>query len=89
MMIDASMRTTITLDPEAEALVKKAMKERDVSFKQVVNEAIVRSLGLPRRAPVNLPTHSMGPPRVNLDKATQLAGELEDIELLRKMAMGK
>jgi uncharacterized protein len=41
MIIDASMRTTITLDPEAEALVKKAMKERDVSFKQVVNEAIV------------------------------------------------
>ena len=84
------MRTTITLDPEAEALVKKAMRERHLSFKQVVNEAIVSGLA-PResRAPVKLPTHRLGRPRVNLDKALQLAGELEDEEILRKMSMGK
>jgi phosphatidylethanolamine-binding protein (PEBP) family uncharacterized protein len=83
------MRTTVTLDPEAEALVKKAMKERGLSFKQVVNDAIKNGL-VPRRPPtIDLPTHDYGPALVNLDKATQLAGELEDQEILRKMSMGK
>ena len=84
------VRTTITLEPEAEALVKKAMKERNLSFKEVVNQAIVSGLAAPASRPrVKLPTHRMGPPRINLDKATQLAGELEDEEILRKMSMGK
>ena len=39
-----SVRTTITLDPETAALVEKAMKQRGLSFKQVVNEAIIRGL---------------------------------------------
>jgi hypothetical protein len=84
------VRTTITLTPEAEALVRKAMQERRLSFKQVVNEAIMTALAAQeRRAPVHFPTYDMGPPRVNLDKALQLAGELEDEEILRKMSMGK
>jgi hypothetical protein len=84
------VRTTITLDPEAEALVKKAMRERHMSFKQVINEAIVSSLAhRESRPPIKLPTHRLGRPRVNLDKALQLAGELEDEEILRKMSMGK
>jgi hypothetical protein len=84
------MRTTITLDPEAEALVKKAMQERRQSFEEVVNEAIVSGLA-PReaRSPVKLPTHRLGVPRINLDKAVQLAGLLEDEQILRKMSMGK
>ena len=34
-------------------------------------------------------TASMGLPTVNLDKALQLAGELEDEELIRKQRLGK
>jgi hypothetical protein len=83
------VRTTITLDAEAAALVQKAMRERKLSFKQVVNDAIVRGLAPQQRATVDLPSHDYGPPLVNLDKATQLAGELEDEEILRKMSMGK
>jgi hypothetical protein len=83
------MRTTITLDPEAEALVKKAMAERKLSFKEVVNLAIKNGLAPTERPRVNLPTHRMGPPLVNLDKASQLAGDLEDEEIIRKMSMGK
>lgn len=83
------MRTTITLDPEAEDLVKRAMKERGVSFKQVVNEAIMRGLATAPREPVDLPVFSMGPARFDIDKALTLAGELEDAEILRKMSMGK
>jgi hypothetical protein len=83
------MRTTITLDSETEALVKKAMKERNMSFKQVVNDAIRNGLVPQRRPIIDLPTHNYGPPLINLDKATQLAGELENEEILRKMSMGK
>jgi hypothetical protein len=83
------MRTTITLDGEAAALVQKAMRERRLSFKEVVNEAIIRSLAPQHRATIDLPTHSYGPARINLDKATQIAGELENEEILRKMSMGK
>jgi hypothetical protein len=31
----------------------------------------------------------MGTPRIDLTKALQVAGEMEDAELLRKMAAGK
>ncbi len=75
------MRTTITLDPETEALVKKAMAERKFSFKQVVNEAIVRGLATTGPPAVHTKTHSMGPALINLDKASQIAGELEDEEI--------
>ena len=84
------MRTTITLEPEAAALVQRTMRDRGLTFKEVVNQAIVRGLADPSARPrVRLPTHQMGPPRVNLDKATQLAGDLEDEEIIRKMSMGK
>jgi hypothetical protein len=84
------MRTTITLDPETAALVEKAMKERGVSFKQVVNEAITRGLVVSELpAPFRTTTRSMGKARINLDRATQVAAALEDEEILRKMSLGK
>ena len=84
------MRTTVTLTPESEALIKREMAARKMSFKDVLNEAIARGLGSPRRqVKVDLPVHNMGQPRISLDKASQLAGELENEEILRKMSMGK
>jgi hypothetical protein len=84
------MRTTITLTPEAEALVKKAMAQRKLSFKEVVNEAILRGLAADRRPhEFHTKTHSMGRPRINLDKATQVAGELDTQDFLRKMSSGQ
>ena len=72
------MRTTITLDPDVEALVSRAMRERKVSFKTAVND----------EEPYQSPTYELGA-RVDLTKATQLAGELEDAELIRKIGLGK
>jgi hypothetical protein len=84
------MRTTVTLTSESEALIKREMAARKMSFKDVLNEAIARGLGSPRkRVKVDLPVHNMGKPRISLDKASQLAGELENEEILRKMSMGK
>jgi hypothetical protein len=81
------VRTTVTLDPDTAALVRKRMKERGVSFKQAVND-LIRD-GVPRSAAkFQTPTFDMGVPRVNLDKALQLAAELEDEEIIRKMRRG-
>ena len=85
------MRTTITLDPESEALIKRAMRERGVSFKQAVNDAIRAGLAPARQAPaVHTPTFRMGfNPVIPWDKALRLAAEMEDEELARKLAARK
>lgn len=43
------MRTTVTLDADVERLIRDAMKERSLSFKAALNEAVRRGLrGAPR-----------------------------------------
>jgi len=84
------MRTTITLDAEAEALIKKEMEARKVSFKQVVNEAVVRGLTndrVPRQ--FRTKTRSMGRALIDLDKSSQVVAQLDNEEFLRKMAKGE
>ena len=39
------MRTTVTLDADTERLLREAMRERNVSFKAAINDAIRRGLG--------------------------------------------
>jgi hypothetical protein len=83
------MRTTVTLDPDVEALLRQAMKDKGVSFKQALNDAVRKGSG-PRRRPgsFTFPTYDMGAPRVDLDKALQLAATLEDEELIAKARRG-
>ena len=38
------MRTTVTLDPETERLLREAMRQRGQSFEEVLNAAVVRGL---------------------------------------------
>ena len=84
------MRTTITLDADTEALVRKRMRERGISFKQALNEAVRAGLtATPEASTFRTPTANLGLPAVNLDRALQLAAELEDEELVRKMRAGK
>jgi hypothetical protein len=86
------VRTTVTLESDVELLVKRRMRERDLSFKQAVNEAIREGLTSPAAEcePFRTKTYDMGlKPGVNLDKALQLAGELEDAEIVRKLRLGK
>ena len=72
-------------------LVRQAMRERGLSFKDVVNEGLRTGLQGAReqRAPFSTPTFDLGRARIPLDRALALAGELEDEELLRKRALGK
>lgn len=83
------MRTTVTLDPDVDLVVKRAMKERGLTFKQAVNDAI-RAGAAQRggRAPA-FETHDMGTAVVDVTKALRLAGELEDDERTRKLSQGK
>lgn len=81
------MRTTVTLEPDTEAIVRRAMRERGLTFKEAVNEAIRAGAATPgRRRAFRTPTFDMGRPAVPIDKALRLAGELEDEELLRELA---
>jgi hypothetical protein len=43
------MRTAVTLDPDVEKMLRTSVRERGVSFKQVLNEAI--RAGLTRGRP--------------------------------------
>ena len=84
------MRTTITLEPDVHALVTKLMRERGVGFKEAVNLAIRAGLAkTPDATPARTPTFDLGEPRVPLEKALRLAGELEDEELVRKLSLRK
>lgn len=83
------MRTTVTLDPDTEAAVRKLMRERGLTFKQAVNDAIRAGTQPAKRRPYRTPTFDMGRPLVDLTKALRLAGELEDEEIIRKLAAGR
>ena len=82
------MRTTVTLDPDVEAQVKRLMRERGLTFKEAVNDAIRAGLQPPGE-PFRTPTYDMGEPLVDLTKALRLAGELEDEEIMRRLAARK
>lgn len=83
------MRTTVTLDPDTESLIRRLMAERGVSFKRALNDAI-RSGAQPSTAPpFQTRARSMGEPRVDLSRALQVAAEDEDAELIRRMRAGQ
>jgi hypothetical protein len=79
------MRTTVTLDDDVVQLIRRRMAERQVSFKKALNDA-VRDGAASRRAPHKFVTRTadLGVPTVNLDRALQIAAELEDEELIRR-----
>lgn len=88
------MRTTVTLDPDVQDLIETAMRERGLSFKQVLNGAVRQGLGANASQPEGYrfrqQTYSMGfYPEVNLDKALSLADQLEDQQLMRKLEIQK
>lgn len=84
------MRTTVSLDPDTRLLIERAMRDRDVSFKEAVNQAIRAGLG-PRseeRESYTTP-RALGPARVDLTKALGIASELEDDALTARLAEGR
>lgn len=83
------MRTTVTLDDDTLAVVRRRMREQGVSFKVALNDAIREGAqGRPNPAAFSTRTANLGVPAVNLDRALQLAAELEDEELIRRQRRG-
>ena len=72
------------------SLVERAMRERGLSFKEAINYAIRAGLapgsGEPR--PYTTP-RALGPAHLDLTKALALAAELEDQEIVRRLAEGR
>lgn len=84
------MRTTVTLDPDVEAKLRAVMRERGVSFKVAINDAVRAGLDAPdtRSRPFKVKSAPLGV-RIDIDKALTIAGEMEDEEIVRKLEMGK
>jgi hypothetical protein len=86
------MRTTVTLDPDVAAKLKQTARESGVSFKEALNTTVRRGFERSdeKPQPYRVRTQDLGVrPGVNLDKALQLAGELEDAETIRKLQLRK
>ena len=86
------MRTTVTLDPDVERLLRDAMRERAISFKEALNEAARIGLG---KGPVRgrrftQKSFRMGETQeFRWDKALAVADAIEDEELRRKLTLRK
>jgi plasmid stability protein len=85
------MRTTLTVDDDLAAELRRRARETGRSFKDIVNEALRNGL-MPRQSTggVEVPVRALGmQPGVDLLRARHLAADLEDEETLRKLELRK
>ena len=73
------MRTTVTLDPDVQALLREASLRSGKPFKTALNDAVRAGLRAQSQAapsePPEWPVFDMGLPQVDLTKALALADE--------------
>lgn len=86
------MRTTVTIDPDLAAKLRRIARERGISFKEALNTML--RAGMAARAgtarPYRLRARRLGlRPGIDLDKALHLASALEDEETIRKLELRK
>lgn len=80
------MRTTVTLDADVAVLLKQAMHERGLPFKQALNEAVRAGLASADKhaEPFRQRSFQLGRARADLTKALALANELDDQRTLAR-----
>lgn len=86
------MRTTVTLDDDVAAALQAAMRERGISFKEALNQAVRSGLSAanPPSRPYRLKPRALGiRPDFDIDKANRVLADWEDEELIRKYELGK
>ncbi len=76
------MRTTLTIDDDVAAMLKRESRRKGLSFKELVNSALRRGLAAEElhgrvRKVVTRPHAYRFKPGIDLDKLNQLADELE------------
>lgn len=81
------MRTTVTIDPDTEALLREEVRLTGLSFKEVLNRSIRRSLSRSNRHSVRLePLFSAPfPPEFQGSNMNRLADDLDDEATLREL----
>jgi len=88
------MRTTVRVDDEILEQLKAQARKENVSLTRLLNRTLkaglqVRGSRLRKKPIYREQAHSLGNPRVALDKALVLATALEDEEIVRELALRK
>ncbi len=86
------MRRTVSLDADVAAGLEAVARERGVSFKRALNDAVRSGLGAASMSarPFRLPTQPLGlRPGADIDHALRLAADDEDAEILHKLQLRK
>lgn len=86
------MRTTVTLDPDVAAKLRATTRERGVSFKAALNDAVRAGLAgsTPPGRRFTVRARPLGiRSDMDVDKALHIAAEMEDAEILRKLDLRK
>lgn len=89
-----TMRTTIQIDDELLMTLKEQAHRQQSSLTRLVNQTLRAGLQAAKAPVVKKPLfqeqpHSMGAPRLCLDKALALAATLEDDEIIQKLLLRK
>lgn len=90
MMLD--VRTTVRIDPDLAARLRRIARERGISFKEALNSALRIGIGQPTigARPYRLRPRRLGlRPSVDLDRGLRLAAAMEDEETIRKLELRK
>lgn len=81
------MRTTVTIDPDTDALLREEVARTGSSFKVVLNESIRRALSRPAKAVAVEPLFSAPFPNTLDGKSfNHLSSEWDDEDTLREMS---
>ena len=84
------MRTTVTLDADVEAAIRRVMAQRGVSFKRALNDAIRVGTGSSAAAPRSYTVpRPLGTPMVDVTHALRMAADLEDEGIIARMNEGR
>ena len=83
------MRTTLTIDDDLAAILKRESSRKGIPFKVLVNDSLRKGLSseqaLPARKPFKVRPHSLGlKPGIDPNKLNQLVDELEVEDFLER-----
>jgi hypothetical protein len=86
------MRTTVRIDPDLAARLRKLARERGISFREALNAAVragIGNRGSAARA-YRVPVRRLGlRPGFDLDRGLRLSDALQDEEIVRKLELRK
>ena len=83
----STIRTTVTIDPDTEALLREEVARTGTSFKTVLNESIRRALARPAKAvTVEPPFEARFPSALDGKNFNHLSAEWEDDDTLRELS---